>query len=490
MMCGLKSVGLIALVLCHTGFAQFLDERCGDPFPIEMRIARGHPAQSRLTTWMAGLYNGSSFKCGATLIHKSYVLTAAHCVYESSLAEVSVHLGEYDKSCSPEKCPHVERLNVNAIIVHPEFNDYDSSHDIALLRLEHEVIYKLYIRPICIILDEMVTSDGVQTFSAFGWGATHKERESKTLNTIELQRRSDDKCHYIRVNQICAGNNDGGDSCRGDSGGPLAVSYSYRGKDIYVQFGVVSNGVEACNDSAVYTDVNAYKYWIANTVLEAETRLLTEHCGSDWGSGILVRLWEISLFEHNFTGALITSRFVVTVASAFPNDIHEIKVETEYLGRYDVDWFHKHPQFTDSAGSTKNNIAVIKLAKNVPDSVLVKPICMGLNTAAPMTWTAMLYSSNDEVAGTQSVTLNRIDNAVCSRKIGIPVEPNQFCVEKPDELMYMPYNTPGSVVATVGTINGVEKYLLAGLISLAKDGVIVITNIQDHEKWIANELKY
>ncbi|XP_052843224.1 uncharacterized protein LOC128256731 [Drosophila gunungcola] len=399
---------------------------------------------------------------------------------------MNTHWLKYPFTCSHEKCPHVERLNVTAIIVHPEFHSYDSSHDIALLRLEHEVIYKLYIRPISIIVDEMVTTDGVQTLSAFGWGKTHEEAESRILNTLELQRRSDDKCHYIKKNQFCAGSNNGGDSCKGDSGGPVAASYSYRGKDRYVQFGVVSNGVKSCNDSAVYTDVNAYKYWIANTVLETETRLLTEHCGSDWGSGILVRLWEISLFEHNFTGALITSRFDVTVASAFPNDIHEIKVETEYLGRYDIDWFYKHPQFKHSAGSTKNN----KLAKNVPDSVLVKPICMGLNIAAPMTWTAMLYSSNDKVADTQSVALHRIDNAACSRKIGIHVEPNQFCVDKPDESMYMPYDTPGSVVATVGTINGVEKYLLTGLISLVKDGVIVITNIQDHEKWIANELKY
>ncbi|KAI8035965.1 hypothetical protein M5D96_011398 [Drosophila gunungcola] len=484
----------------------------------------------------------------------------------------------------------------------------------------------------------MVTTDGVQTLSAFGWGKTHEEAESRILNTLELQRRSDDKCHYIKKNQFCAGSNNGGDSCKGDSGGPVAASYSYRGKDRYVQFGVVSNGVKSCNDSAVYTDVNAYKYWIANTVLEtetrlltehcgsdwgsgilvrlweislfehnftgalitsllvkpicmglniaapmtwtamlyssndkrlgndkcysnnvnqicagsnnggdtckgdsggplaasfpymgkdryvqlgvvsygeincksngvytdvnaykywiantvleAETRLLTEHCGSDWGSGILVRLWEISLFEHNFTGALITSRFVVTVASAFPKDIHKIKVETRYLDSYDVDWFHKHPQFTYSAGKIQNNIAVIKLAKAVPDSVLVKPICMGLNIAAPMTWTAMLYSFNNQFMGTQSVALKRIDNAACSRKIGIPVKPNQLCVDKPNEAIYAPYDTPGSVIATSGTINGVEKYLLAGLISHVKDGVIVITNIQDHEKWIANELKY
>ncbi|XP_017123676.1 tryptase gamma-like [Drosophila elegans] len=490
MKCGLISIALAALVLCHNGLGQLLDESCDGPLPISVRMTYAEPARPRTTSWMAGLYNGTEFYCGGTLVHKSYVLTAAHCVKDRTLAEVTVHLGEYDRSCSAKICTHVERRNVSAIIVHPKFDKLRIINDIALLRLEQEVIYKLYIRPICIIVDELVTSDGVQTFSAFGWGKTHEEEESKILNTLELQRLSNDMCYSNNVNQICAGSNNGGDTCQGDSGGPLATSFPYRGKDRYVQLGVVSYGEINCRGNGAYTDVNAYKYWIANTVLEAETRLLTEHCGSDWGSGILVRLWEISLFEHNFTGALITSRFVVTVASAFPKDIHKIKVETRYLDSYDVDWFHKHPQFTYSPKKIQNNIAVIKLAKAVPDSVLVKPICMGLNTADTMTWTAMLYSFNDQVMGTQSVALKRIDNAACSRKIGIPVEPNQLCVDKPNEALYAPYDTPGSVIATSGTINGVEKYLLAGLISLVKDGVIVITNIQDHEKWIANELKY
>ncbi|XP_016992192.2 uncharacterized protein LOC108053964 [Drosophila rhopaloa] len=489
-MCGLIAIALIALGLCQNGLAQLLDESCDGPVPVNFRITQGQRALPRTTNWMAGIYNGTTFYCGGTLVHKGYVLTAAHCVKEMKLDELVVHLGEYDRSCPESKCPHVERHNASEIIVHPSYNKLSLSIDLALIKLQFEVVLKSYIRPICIILDEEITSENVHEFSAFGWGKTDHELDSKILHFLDVHRIADELCFTSGVNKICAAGDKGGDTCTGDSGGPLAANFTYRGKDRYVQFGVVSYGDSDCHGFGVYTDVNAFKYWIANTVLESETRLLTEHCRSDWGSGILVRLWEMSLFEHNFIGALITRKFVVTVASAFPDNIHDIKVETRYLESYEVAWYRKHPQFTYSAESIKNNIAVIKLSKGVPDSFLVQPICMGVNTASPKTWTALLYSYNDQVMGSTSVALNRIDNAACSRKIGIPVEANQLCVDKPDESIYAPYEMPGSVIASVDTVNDVQKYLLVGLISHVKDGAIVITKIQDHEKWIADRLKY
>jgi len=85
------------------------------------------------------------------------------------------------------------------------------------------------------------------------------------------------------------------------------------------------------------------------------------------------------------------------------------------------------------------------------------------------------------------VDLEGIDN--CSTKIKLPVERDQFCVEKPDQLMYAPYETPGSVIGTKQTFRGTEKYLIAALISHTQGNVIVLTNIQDHQKWITDELK-
>jgi len=83
----------------------------------------------------------------------------------------------------------------------------------------------------------------------------------------------------------------------------------HRGKSRDILFGITSYGDAECSGLfGVYTDVNAYKSWIASVVLESEPRLLNEYCKSDWGAKIFLRLWEMSLFEHKFAGALITNR--------------------------------------------------------------------------------------------------------------------------------------------------------------------------------------
>jgi len=112
---------------------------------------------------------------------------------------------------------------------------------------------------------------------------------------------------------------------------------------------------------------------------------------------------------------------------------------------------------------------------------------MGLNLSPPRTWNAYLYGLDANVLGVQSVDLKVIDD--CSAKTKLPVERDQFCIEKPDQLMYSPYETPGSVIGTKQIFKGTEKYLIAALISHTQDNVIVLTNIQDHQKWIANVLK-
>ncbi|XP_070069116.1 CLIP domain-containing serine protease B4-like [Drosophila takahashii] len=481
-MCGFVSLVLIALVLSQSAFSELLDDNCGGLTQLTYRVVGGR--FEYVAPFMASLYNGTEFVCGGTLIHKSYVLTAAHCV--QYIEEINVHLGEIDRSCSQTQCPHVQH-RIAKVIAYPGFKNM-FEHDIALLKLDKEVRFNENIRPICIILDEEATSDEASTFSAHGWGKTETEKVSVHLKTVTLYRLDRGECPYIRGgNTICAGS-ETGDTCHGDSGGPLAANTTYRAKTIYVQHGVVSYGDGECKNWGVYTDVSAYKLWIANTVLESQPRLMTENCRSDWGSKVLIRLWEMSLFQRDFSGALITNQFVLTVASAFPSSVTKIQVESKYLHTYDVEWFHLHPAFSASP-SIKNNIAVIKLTNKVPRSVqdLVRPICLGLNLSPPTAWNAFLYSLNDAFMGIKMVDLKKIDN--CSAKTKLPVQRDQFCIEKPDQSKYAPYETPGSVIGTMQTIGGSERYLIAALISHIQDNVIVLTKIQDHQKWIANELK-
>jgi len=166
-----------------------------------------------------------------------------------------------------------------------------------------------HIRPICIIFDDVVSSGTIARFRAFGWGG-----HSQELQTIDLYHKVDTDClrnGMVRQhNQICAGTAYGG-FCEGIPGGPLTADLYYGGKKLDVLFGIVRYGRHLCSSASVYTKVTAYQDWIYNNVRGAETKavqVFNEECRTNWTEEVLVRLWEVSLIQNSFTGALVTNR--------------------------------------------------------------------------------------------------------------------------------------------------------------------------------------
>ncbi|XP_052842970.1 uncharacterized protein LOC128256561 isoform X3 [Drosophila gunungcola] len=458
MMSAMISLALFALVLCHEGLSQLLDEKCVGQAEIGSKVRSGHSAP-----WMASIHNTTGFVCAGTLIHRQFVLTAAHCIEHQKT--LFVHLGESDRLCLHSQCRDVESYNVKEAIVHRNFTDFTSN--LGLLRLETAVSYKAHILPICITLDDWISPEKVPTLEAIGWG-----KSDFGLQTSFVTRRKSEECRQRGV--IC--------TAEGvvNSGGPLAVSLNYRGRMITAQFGIMSY------DGSVHTDVLAFKDWIGNIVSgfgarEEEEELLFEQCSSNWTGGVIVRLWEVSLLHNTFTGSLITDQFVVTVASALPTEATPIKVETRYHQSFNVESIRKHPQFTHLSGSMKNNIALLKLTEKMPNSNLVKPICIGLNPKTPRTLTALFVANRNNQIGVRKVNLSRIDSSICSRVIRVPVESSEFCVEKPSDFIY---DKPGSVLGSFQNVKGVDRYLLVGQISLVRNGLIVFTNIKSYINWI------
>lgn len=70
--------------------------------------------------------------------------------------------------------------------------------------------------------------------------------------------------------QICAGGNDGKDSCAGDSGGPLKyITTNLWGITSYVQYGIVSYGPRHCGidgQPGIYTKIMPYVKWILDNL--------------------------------------------------------------------------------------------------------------------------------------------------------------------------------------------------------------------------------
>lgn len=231
---------------------------------VEQRIIGGTDATSGTYPWVVSLQSkdGSHF-CGASLLDKQWVLTAAHCVERESADGMQVVVADYNTSS--EDAGEV-KANVEAIYIHQQYGD---DHDIALLKLATEVDKTLVNAASNTFIDALAVSTPL---TVIGWGNTSTTGETfpEILQQVQVPLFDHQTCttayagvgQTVTNNMLCAGLAVGGkDSCQGDSGGPLVIESA----GSWVQVGVVSFG-EGCaqaNFPGVYTRVGNYIDWIA-----------------------------------------------------------------------------------------------------------------------------------------------------------------------------------------------------------------------------------
>ncbi|KAJ0177721.1 hypothetical protein K1T71_006594 [Dendrolimus kikuchii] len=229
----------------------------------ENRIVGGVPAGINEFPWLARIVYDGQFHCGASVLTKEYVVTAAHCVRKLKRSRIRVILGDHDQTVTTESAAIMRA--VTSIIRHRSFDADSYNNDIALLKLRKPVNFSKIIRPVCLPAAgvEPAGKEGI----VVGWGRTTEggqlpavvQQVRVPILTLTQCRRMKYNAARITGNMLCAGRAST-DSCQGDSGGPLLVQQGEK----YQIVGIVSWGVGCGRPGypGVYTRITRYLPWL------------------------------------------------------------------------------------------------------------------------------------------------------------------------------------------------------------------------------------
>lgn len=233
-----------------------------------VRIVGGEPTPLGERPWMASMQFNQQHFCGASIINKDWVLTAAHCVEsvkKSELGNMSIRYNFIDQASDQGLS-----VNIENIYIHPEYLAGKST-DVALIKLASPVTDIEYLT---LATDD--DADQIQSGTeaiVSGWGATASGGHVSTqLLKVKVPLVSNEVCNSeaayngkIAATEICAGFTTGGkDSCQGDSGGPLVIA----GSNGPLQVGVVSwgDGCALPNKYGVYARVTSFNAWFDDVI--------------------------------------------------------------------------------------------------------------------------------------------------------------------------------------------------------------------------------
>ncbi|XP_069856556.1 kallikrein-6 [Dipodomys merriami] len=228
------------------------------------KVMHSSPYHLDAHPFQAALFTSGHLFCGGVLVDRQWVLTAAHC----KKPQLQVYLGKHNLH---HQGSSEEEFTVVRKVVHPNYRPKTRDNDLMLLHLARPVKTSHRIQP---LPKEPNCSAHKSHCQTLGWDKTEESVFPDNINCPEVHLVPKTDCEgaypgHITRTMVCASSDqEGADSCQGDSEGPLICDNHLRG---IMAWGDSPSGSK--NKLGVYTDICMHLQWVKNIIRQDDSGL-------------------------------------------------------------------------------------------------------------------------------------------------------------------------------------------------------------------------